>query len=190
MCRPKPVYFLGDSNTWGLDPRDPFGNRYDLIYCEHLAGLLGKPCVNGGYCGQTAREALINWPLIRSEIRLSQADTVFVFLGTNDILHDDLTDPVEITGRISRLLALIRSEFPEIKGYLMTPVQIAVPGKPRFRRTAEAMDRLWRQEAAAFHFEIADLRAIAPELSFDGVHLSEKGHRQLAEAIFHNIIGR
>ena len=190
MCRPKPIYFLGDSNTWGLDPRDPFGNRYNLIYCEYLAGLLGKPCVNGGYCGQTAKEALINWPLIHSDIRVSQADTVFVFLGTNDILHDQLTDPFQITGRISNLLYRLRSNFPEIQGYLMTPVQITVPGKPKFRRTAEAMDRLWRQEAETYDFKIVDLRAIRPELSFDGVHLSENGHRQLAQAVFHQIIDR
>ena len=42
------VICFGDSNTYGYDPRGPFGSRYDRPWPDLLAELTGWQVINQG----------------------------------------------------------------------------------------------------------------------------------------------
>lgn len=77
----KKVLFLGDSNTWGYDPRGYF-QRYDLTYIDYLNDLVP---------GWIFFEDAINGRLLRDvkedTFDLDSIDLFCVMLGSNDLIH-------------------------------------------------------------------------------------------------------
>ena len=132
----KKVLFLGDSNTWGYDPRGYF-QRYDLTYIDYLNDLVP---------GWIFFEDAINGRLLRDvkedTFDLDLIDLFCVMLGSNDLIHYYDVDQI-----LSFMHELIDS-----KGILMQPNMVM--GVP-----------------------CLDCNPL--DMSFDGVHLSEKGHKEL-----------
>ena len=77
----KKVLFLGDSNTWGYDPRGYF-QRYDLTYIDYLNDLVP---------GWIFFEDSINGRLLRDvkedTFDLDSMDLICIMLGSNDLIH-------------------------------------------------------------------------------------------------------
>lgn len=77
----KKALILGDSNTWGYDPRGYF-QRYDLTYKDYLNDLVA---------GWMFFEDSLNGRLLRDvkdeTYDLASIDLFCIMLGSNDLMH-------------------------------------------------------------------------------------------------------
>ena len=84
------IICFGDSNTYGYDPRDPLGGRYDAKnrWVEILAAQTGWQVRNRGENGRQIPHRL---GTVEQAVRMLRAnghvDALVVMLGTNDILQ-------------------------------------------------------------------------------------------------------
>ena len=74
---------IGDSNTYGYDPRSYFGDRYpaDIRWTERLGSW---KAIN---CGMNGLAVPYNHTVFTDLIRSKSPDVVAVMLGTNDLLE-------------------------------------------------------------------------------------------------------
>ena len=77
----KKALILGDSNTWGYDPRG-YLQRYDLTYVDYLNKLVsGWMFFENSQNGRLLRD-------VKDDIfELDSIDLFCVMLGSNDIIH-------------------------------------------------------------------------------------------------------
>lgn len=126
----KKALILGDSNTWGYDPRGYF-QRYDLTYKDYLNDLVA---------GWMFFEDSLNGRLLRDvkdeTYDLASIDLFCIMLGSNDLMH--YYDVDQIVSFMHDLIDSIDTD----KVMILCPPII--------------------------------------NMSFDGVHLSEKGHKEFA----------
>ena len=174
------ILCYGDSNTYGYDPRSYLGGRYPAsVRWTALLRAAGWEVLNHGQNGRrlprTAQEA-------EEEARLLQAllaEWTIVMLGSNDLLQGLSAEACE-----ARMEALLRALGTGGRLLLVAPPPM-VPGPwAEDRQVREESRRLGpcyqalaeRLEGVAF----ADAGAWGVELSYDGVHFSEAGHRAFA----------
>lgn len=174
------IVCIGDSNTYGYDPRSYFGGRYEktVRWTGRLAEA-GFEVVNLGMNGaEIPHRAATAEHLQRRLEQLLPIDVVTVMLGSNDLLQG-LT-PEETTQRMERFLDTLR-DFPVL---LLAP--------PRMRRGAWVEQEpliAASEQLAAQYAALAKRRALpfhdpgACETAHDGVHLSPTGHAQFAESL-------
>ncbi|MCH4072547.1 GDSL-type esterase/lipase family protein [Pseudoramibacter sp.] len=135
----KKIICYGDSNTYGYDPRNGGGDRYDEVHRwpEVMEAALnekggGVQVVNSGFPGRTLSTVLFpdyygnGVDLFTTSMR-GQApfDWLFVMLGSNDCLRPDSVE--QITARMAELIRKAKSASwwranPQI--LLMAPPQI------------------------------------------------------------------
>lgn len=163
------IICFGDSNTYGYDPRGFFGGRYDHPWPEILADMLGCTVLNRGENGREIPRRAVDFP--------ADTDLLMVMLGTNDLLQGAPAE--EVCGRMERFL----------KG--MDPEKVLLIAQPPMKPGAwvsghaliEASVSLaagFRSLAARMGIHFADAGAWNLPLAYDGVHLTEEGHRLLA----------
>jgi len=177
------ILCFGDSNTFGYDPRDPLGGRYSAGYrwVDILAAQTGWQVRNRGENGRLIphRSAAID-QVVRMLRANGPLDVVVVMLGTNDLLQGASAE--KAAERMEVFLNRIR---PLCGGVLL----IAPPMGPGTWVT-EAQTR----ENARLAMALADLASCLSilfadgsswqaELAFDGVHLTEAGHRVFARKL-------
>ena len=78
------IICYGDSNTWGYDPQDKFGQCYKNRWTDILAQKSGWDVINEGVNGREV-------PSEPAEADLD-TDLYIVMLGTNDLLQLDSPD--------------------------------------------------------------------------------------------------
>lgn len=184
------VLFYGDSNTYGYDPRGYLGGRYpeSSRWPNLLQAGLGRmwKIESDGMNGRTI-------PYMRFQIEgmlnriecCAPLDLFAIFLGTNDLWNMPTPQADVPAARMEHVLSLVR-EMPAIRDN-GTGILIMTPPRMRMDDNNSAYLEASRQMAERFA-EIAqtngDLLADAYswnlDLAYDGVHLSERGHRQLA----------
>jgi lysophospholipase L1-like esterase len=195
------VLCFGDSNTWGYVPAGD-GARFpwDVRWPGVLQRLLGDEwrVVEEGLNGRTTvldnpltpyrngRDYLL--PCLESHMPL---DRVVIFLGTNDLQDRYAMTPLDIargaTG-LGRLAA--RSET----GPGGAAPAVLILGLPRLGATLPETMRGAAAKAAELPrcFALAATEAGVPVLDLadrvaysdeDGIHLDERGHRAVAEAV-------
>lgn len=180
------VLCFGDSNTYGYDPRSYFGGQYPAQYrwVDLLAQKLDCKAVNAGENGREIprREG----ELLRFDLMLSNQkplDLLLVMLGGNDLLQGNSVEAV--AQRMENFLTRIPLEKS----------QIVLIGPPRMRPGAWITDdRLledcvqlniaYRTVAEKLSVRFVDATDWDIEVTFDGVHYSEKGHKTFAEQLF------
>ena len=165
----KKIVCFGDSNTWGYDPCSPLGEPYGRCWCRILAQQLNIE--NMGMNGRTAagfRE------------RIPQCALLILMLGTNDILQGRA--PQHIVQDVEKLIAERRNQYPDQNLLLLAPPEIRIPGTEFSTQTAVLADEyedLARRTGCLYgnpgRWDLS--------LAFDGVHLSQEGHRQFAECL-------
>ena len=180
------ILCFGDSNTYGYDPCSFFGGQYPAQHrwVDLLAQKLNCDAVNEGENGREIprREG----ELQRFDRMLSDQkplDLLLVMLGGNDLLQGN---SVELIAQ--RMEAFLR-RIPLEKS------QIVLIGPPRMRPgTWTADERLledcvqlnaaYRTVAETFGIRFVDATDWDFEVTFDGVHYSEKGHQIFAENLY------
>ena len=180
------ILCFGDSNTYGYDPRSYFGGQYPAQHrwVDLLAKKLNCTAVNAGENGREIprREG----ELQRFDLMLSNQkplNLLLVMLGGNDLLQGNSVESV--AQRMETFLTRIPLEKS----------QIVLIGPPRMRpgawitddRLLEDCVRLnaaYRTVAKKLGVRFVDTTDWDIDVTFDGVHYSEKGHKTLAELLW------
>ena len=180
------ILCFGDSNTYGYDPRSYFGGQYPAQHrwVDLLAQKLGCKAVNAGENGREIprREG----ELQRFDLMLSNQkplDLLLVMLGGNDLLQGNSVEAV--AQRMEAFLTRIPLEKS----------QIVLIGPPRIKPGAWITDDRLLEDCvrhnAAYHtvaeklgVRFVDATGWDIDVTYDGVHYSEKGHQTFAEQLF------
>ena len=176
------VLCFGDSNTYGFDPRDFFGGRYDAQnrWCDLLAQHTGWQVIN---CGENGRMIPADTWAYRELEHLMQKNTpvdlLLIMLGTNDILLQNQTDVRQISIKMERVLTFMKGNFPQSKILLVTPPRVAIPA-PDLCDAVANLAVEYNNLTIKHNILYCDANKWPLPLACDGVHLSEAGHRMFA----------
>lgn len=155
----KKALILGDSNTWGYDPRG-YLQRYDLTYVDYLNKLVsGWMFFEDGQNGRLLRDVKDD------SFDVNSIDLFSVMLGSNDLIHYYAVD--EIVGFMQTLI----DKIDKNKVLILCP--------PVLKDSLFYNESLQLNEAYN-HLGVKCIDANPLDMSFDCVHLSEKGHKELA----------
>ena len=186
------ILCFGDSNTWGFDPRSFIGDRMpdDVLWTNLLERKTGWHVENHGQNGRQipSSEHELIWARKLLDDMPDQAAQVWfwIMLGTNDLLvHEDFTAE-DVIARMRTFLEAIMGH-PNVRSGC---VKLRLISPPPMKRGAWAdQERLVTESARLGKLEgelandlgIAFTEAGLLPLLYDGVHLSEEGHRAFAE---------
>lgn len=172
------ILCLGDSNTYGYDPRSYFGERYlaEDRWVDLLANQTGHALINAGSNG---REIPRNSNVPGLFTEQQPADILLVMLGTNDLLQG-----ASAKEAATRMEDFLRSVIPYCKQLLL----VAPP--PMKRGAWVTSDEVVTESirlaeeyslvAEKLHIPFVDTRHWDIELAFDGVHFTEAGQHTFA----------
>ena len=176
------ILCLGDSNTYGYDPRSYFGERYHPKdrWVDLLASQTGHTLINAGINGREI-------PRDSSALGLfAELDILLVMLGTNDLLQG-----ASAKEAATRMEAFLRSDFPCCKQLLLVappPMKRGtwVPNNALVDESVHLAEE-YRLVAEKLHIPFVDTRRWDIELTFDGVHFTEAGHHAFADYLIQYI---
>ena len=179
------ILCFGDSNTYGYDPRSYFGGQYPAQYrwVDLLAQRLSCTAVNAGENGREIprREG----ELQRFDLMLSNQkplDMLLVMLGGNDLLQGNSVEAV--AQRMEDFLTRIPLEKTKI--VLIGPPRLK-PGAwitdDRLLEDCVRLNAVYRTVAEKLGVRFVDATDWDIDVTFDGVHYSEKGHKTFAEQL-------
>ena len=181
----KRILCIGDSNTWGYDPRSYFGSRYPSeVRWTGLLERSGMQVLNCGENGMTI-PGEAHFPIMERLIRSRLlADVVTVMLGTNDILEGVETQ--KIAERMKFFLHCVTETAPDAGALLIAPPVLKkgtwVQSEKQIENSVK-LAVLYRDLADETGVDFADAESWGVELAFDGVHFSPAGHRAFAEGL-------
>ena len=173
------ILCFGDSNTYGYDPRDFFGDRYDADdrWVDLVAKQTGHKCINAGANG---REIPHNPYALRLLTEHAPVDIFLVMLGTNDLLQG--TSAKET---VARMEAFLNSLLPYCNQILLVapPPMLRGAWVPTAELVTESIHLAeeYKRLAQKLGIKFVDTREWNIELSYDGVHFTESGHHIFAE---------
>lgn len=171
------ILCFGDSNTYGYDPRAFSGGRYPAPWPELAAAETGFQLLADGQNGRTIPRGERELPSLCGDAAQCRADVLAVMLGTNDLLSG--AGAGEAAARMEAFLA--RCAAPGVLLVAPPPMRRGawVPDDGLVSASAELAAR-YRRLAERMGIWFADAGEWGVELSYDGVHFSEAGHRQFA----------
>ena len=175
----------GDSNTYGYDPRGFVGDRYqkESRWVDILAQKLKWEIQNEGQNGREIPSRPFQYQRA-GELLTSNPPNIFaIMLGTNDLLRGDSAEV-----NCSRMEAFLRYLQPKCGQLLL----IAPPPMKRGawvteeNLIAESVKLAEAYQVLSQKLDIAFVNAGQwnVELTFDGVHFTEEGHRAFAEGLY------
>ena len=163
---------FGDSNTWGYDPADKFGQAYSRRWTDILAEKTGWQVINEGVNGREVPDESAEIP--------ADTDLFLVMLGTNDLLQLDTPEAAA-----ERMEMFLSSADPQ-KVILVAPPAMVwgewVQDKELIadsRRLAQLYEAL--SIRLGIRFLDADRWNIP--LAFDGVHFTQAAQEVFADAL-------
>lgn len=179
----KQIVCIGDSNTWGYDPRGFGGGRYPAAvrWTAQLDSLPQWVIHNLGENGREIPHSAFALRLLGQQLEaLAPLDGMCLMLGSNDLLCG--ASPAAVAARMEDL-------FDRLGAY-GAPLLLIAP--PRFCSgtwvaeeglidASAQLAGLYRTLAQDKAIAFADAGAWDIPLAFDGVHFTEEGHRRFAE---------
>ena len=169
------ILCIGDSNTYGYDPRSYIGSRYpaEVRWTDRLSGC---EVINCGVNGMTIPRGQSRYAGL---IRMNDPDLVIVMLGTNDLFSS--LSAGQITARMGVFLGSVLSAG---KPVLLISPPVLQYGEwvmdDDLVEESEELGDLYRELAAEKGCMFADSAEWDIEMTFDGVHFSEAGHAVFA----------
>lgn len=173
------ILCFGDSNTYGYDPRGFFGDRYGAgdRWVDLLTKQTGHECINAGANG---REIPLDPYALRLLSEQVPVDIFLVMLGTNDLLQG-----ANAKETAARMEAFLPPPLPHCKQILLVAPPPMKRGAwvPTDELVAESVQLAEEYKFLAEKLTIpfVDTREWNIQLTFDGVHFAEAGHRAFAE---------
>ena len=174
------VLCIGDSNTYGYDPRSFLGGRYPKTdrWVDILAHRTGWEILNLGENGRSVPQGPVCLP--------AKADLVIVMLGTNDLLQGE--PPDRTVERMKHFLQGLLAQGEKI--LLVAPPPMA-PGQwvtdQALVDASRLLARRYRELAGQLKIRFADAGAWNVTLAYDGVHFTQEGHRAFADGIYREV---
>jgi lysophospholipase L1-like esterase len=179
------ILCVGDSNTFGHDPRSYVGGRYprDVRWTGLLEGP-DREVIDAGRNGACI-PGEAEYPAVESLLRRSRPlDAVVLMLGTNDLLRGASAEEAGL--RMEGLLSFIKPRLEGAKLLLVCPPPMErgswVPTDALVRES-EKLGSLYREAAARQGVSFADAGEWGVGLVFDGVHFSPDGHAAFARGL-------
>lgn len=183
----KKILCYGDSNTYGLDPRQNHGERLKLE--ERFTGRLiskGWDVVEQGMNGRQI-------PILSAEFEelsalLSQVqplDCLLIMLGSNDAIFMSSPSAAAIAKRMDTMLSFLEHES-SMQGssiLLVAPPVASIPGIEWRCSIIRALSSEYKQLAERHNTAFLAAGTSPIPLAYDGIHLSPDGHLILAEKI-------
>lgn len=189
------IICYGDSNTYGYDPRNGSGGRYDKTV--RWTGILEEQSAyrieNHGICGRCIPHTEGQLSFVCEQVRGWQAlDApvwMWIMLGTNDLLQTENFTAEQAAVRMEAFLHRLDQE-PAVRSGRLRLLLIAPPrlqygawvNERRLLEESERMGGEYKKTAQKLRIPFADAGKWDIPVLFDGVHLSEEGHRRFAEA--------
>ncbi|MBR3972756.1 MAG: lipase [Oscillospiraceae bacterium] len=162
----------GDSNTWGYDPRGYFGGRYDYPWPAILAEKLNCSVCNWGINGRKIPTEAVEFS--------SDTDLLILMLGTNDLLEG--ASPEAACHKMEQFL-----KSRNLNRVLLIAPPVMKPGAwvqdQKLIDDSACLAKLYQSLAKRLGVRFADAGQWNIPLAYDGVHLSEEGHRVFAERL-------
>jgi lysophospholipase L1-like esterase len=211
----KTILCFGDSNTWGWNPEavnQTIADRFspEKRWTGILQSKLGQSfsVIEEGLCGRTTilddpfdqyrngKEYLI--PCLHSH---SPLDFVVIMLGTNDLkthfamTASDIACGIEILVSMVKMHALNRhNSVPHI--LVLTPPPVGKLNPPGDSSWEGAQDKSMQVSenlkisAEKNGYQLLDMHDMitSEELNMDGIHLSDRCHKKLGEAVASKIV--
>lgn len=187
------VLCIGDSNTYGFDPRSYLGGRYPAD--RRWTGILqASGRWNVQNCGENGRGI----PYRKAELAALEtllqakpgAEIITVMLGSNDLLEFPPASAEAVTERMEMLLRRLQGTLTAMGSSAALLLVAPPPMQPgawvaetRLLTESARLGTCYRALAEALALPFADASAWRVELTFDGVHFSEAGHRAFATGI-------
>lgn len=172
------ILCIGDSNTFGFDPRSFIGERYpeDVRWTERIRG---NEMINWGINGITIPG---DHSVYTDLVRRKDPDLVIVMLGTNDILEGAGAEAT--SHRMSDFLDSLTETGKKIMLISPPPMQYgeAVQSSDLIEESVK-LGELYGELAESKGCLFADAGEWGIELAFDGVHFSPAGHTAFAEKL-------
>lgn len=206
------ILCYGDSNTYGFNPnpysyRYPYDKRWTSILQEKLGS--GYAVASEGMNGRTTAFDRPGEPwkngksgLVYSLATHKPVDILVIMLGTNDCNAQLGLTAEDIAAGMETLVSITEDMTPQTQGYVPRIIIIApgairadYHGKP-FEDELDDYSVRKSHEIAPLYASIAkkhgcgfiDATESAEVSELDCEHLSERGHRQLAELILSEIM--
>ena len=175
------ILCYGDSNTYGYDPRSCLGGRYpESVRWTALLQAQGWDIFNAGQNGRSIPRNSRDVESLAQMVCRQQPDIVTVMLGSNDLLQDPGLSAAGCGERIEGFLAALLKQTLSCQLLLIAPPPMA-PGAwvddPKIVETSQRLGARYQGLAQKLGIAFADANDWNVELTFDGVHFSEQGHR-------------
>lgn len=175
------ILCFGDSNTWGFDPRDVFGGRYDAAHRwpDLLAAKTGWEVLNEGVNGRQIPRNPYPLRLLRDH---APVRIFLVMLGTNDLLQGSTAS--ETAARMEHFLTQLQPHCPGL--LLVAPPPMKRGAWVDSDTLVEESHRLiheYRALAQRMGISFVDTADWQIPTAFDGVHFTEDGHRLFASRL-------
>ena len=191
------AYFYGDSNTYGYDPRGIMGGRYPEEYRwpDMLMGMFPEwTIVSDGMNGRCIPADDRSFQFLEKDLLKEAPINAFaVMLGTNDLLNQWEPDTYEIESNMETFCGKVSEVFKEqaepADCYIITPPKLMLSGSDGDKYNAE-MSMLcdkYTKLAEKVGWKFIDTRGVELSMAFDGIHLTENGHKALAKVFAEQI---
>ena len=174
------IFCLGDSNTFGYDPCSFWGEPYpEEVRWTGRVNPEKYEMLNYGQNGLCIPGPGA-WDAVAALIRSEKPDRLLILLGTNDLLQGASAE--ETARRMEAFGRAMREACPELPVLLIAPPRLnrGTWVEERARKESESLGKCYRETAARLGFDFADAGRLPLPTAFDGVHLTEEGHRMLA----------
>jgi lysophospholipase L1-like esterase len=202
------VLCYGDSNTYGYDPythgRYPYEKRWTTLLGEMLGSRY--EVISEGLNGRTTAydRPGAAWKNGMSSFTAclgthKPVDYVIIMLGTNDCDEELGLSAGDIADGMESLVKLVEEETPALQGYvpeIIVAVPAAIQGDIEKSPFADKLTQVSVRNSldiGPLYKEIAERHCVrfadagSMEVSSDCEHLTEEGHRQIAELFFRSI---
>ena len=172
------ILCIGDSNTYGYDPRSYLGDRYpsEVRWTDRLNKW---DVINCGVNGMTVPREYSRYV---AQVRINEPDLVIVMLGTNDFFRGLSAE--RIAERMDRFLDSISGVAKQI--LLISPPVLQcgewVQDDDMLEESQE-LGKQYRELADRKGCLFADSEEWGIGMTFDGVHFSPEGHEVFAQKL-------
>ncbi|MCF0105486.1 MAG: hypothetical protein HUJ53_01860 [Holdemanella sp.] len=156
------IVVIGDSNAYGFDP---YNGRYLNPWPKLLSEYINKEVINHGMNGM-----MISHVNPDTLYGIDKHDLILIQLGTNDILNGFFMDYIE--KKLDKMIDIFK-EYTVI--YLI----------PKDVKGFPSLVNLFQSKS----MDTINLNEWDIDLSYDGIHFTERGHEQLAKFIYTHILG-